>query len=113
MTLAIHKAEFFTQDFAKQFAWYVDEAGPDVARRFQQALDNSLNKLARQADLGRPRHFQNPRLQNLRSFQLERPFNKLLIFYCASDDTLQVVRLMHGARDLPRRLVEPPDSAAD
>jgi len=39
MSLAIQRAEFFKQDFAKQFAWYVDDAGPDVARRFQTALD--------------------------------------------------------------------------
>lgn len=73
MSLAIHKAEFFKQDFVNQFGWYVDEAGPDVARRFQVALDNSLQKISRQPDLGRRR------------------------------------RLMHGTRDLPRRLVEPPE----
>ena len=113
MNLAIEKAEFFKQDYAKRFTWYVDEAGPEIARRFQAALDQSLNQLARQPDLGRVRHFRNPRLQGLRSLPVERPFNRILIFYRASGNVLQAVRLMHSARDLPRRLVEPPESNAD
>lgn len=113
MSLAVQKAEFFKQDYAKLFTWYVDEAGPDVARRFQAALDQSLNKLALQPDLGRLRRFRNPRLHGLRSFLVERPFNKILIFYRVSGGLLHAVRLIHGARDLPRRLVEPPNSGAD
>lgn len=108
MNLAIQKAEFFNEDFARQFTWYVDEVGPDIARRFQKALDQSLNRLARQPDLGRVRRFRNPRLRNLRSFQVERPFNKILVFYQVNGDVLHAVRLMHGARDLPRRLIEMP-----
>ena len=60
MNLAIQKAELFKQDFANQFGWYVDEAGPDVARRFQVALDNSLKKVAQQPDLGSRRRFKTP-----------------------------------------------------
>lgn len=110
MSLAIQKAEFFKQDYAIRFAWYVGEAGPEVARRFQGALDLSLNKLVSDPDLGRRRRFRNARLQDLRSIQIERPFNKLLVFYPVSGDVLHAVRLMHGARDLSRRLSEPPVS---
>jgi toxin ParE1/3/4 len=110
MNLAIQKADFFKQDFAIRFARYVEEAGPDIARRFQVALDQSLNKLASRPDLGRSRLFRNPRLQGLRSLPLERPFNKILVFYRAEEATFHAVRLIHGARDLPRRLAEPPDS---
>jgi plasmid stabilization system protein ParE len=112
MNLAIQKAEFFKQDYAIRFAWYVDEAGPEVARRFQAALDQALSKLVSHPDLGRRRKFSNPRLQDLRSIQIERPFNKLLVFYRVSGDVLHAVRLLHGARDLPRRLSEPPLSDA-
>jgi toxin ParE1/3/4 len=113
MSLPIQKADFFKQDYAIRFAWYVDEAGPDVARRFQATLDQSLNKLASHPDLGRIRHFRNPRLQGLRSLPVERPFNKVLVFYHASSDVPHAVALIHGARDLPRRLLESPDSGSD
>ena len=112
MSLAVKKADFFKQDYAKQFAWYVDEAGTEVAWRFQAVLDQTLKKLARQLNLGRRRRFLNPRLHGLRSFQVGRPFNKVLVFYRAGDEVLDAVRLMHGARDLPRRLVEPPEGGA-
>ena len=108
MNLAIQKAKFFKEDFAIRFAWYVDEAGPEVARRFQTALDRTLIKLATTPDLGRLRRFHNPCLQGLRSLPVERPFNKVLVFYRAEGAVLHGVRLMHGARDLPRRLDEPP-----
>jgi hypothetical protein len=36
----------------------------------------------------------------------QHPFENLLIFYRANDDALDVIRLMHGARHLPRRLIE-------
>src|SRR6266508_3121026 len=41
---------------------------------------------------------ENPPLQELRSLAVERPFNKLFVFYHASDELLHAVRLMHGAR---------------
>jgi len=107
MSRAARKARDFTADFENLFSWYVDNAGVEVAWRFQKALDNSLEKLSIRPDLGRPRHFRHPKLRGLRSFQVEPPFENLLIFYRANDEVLDAVRLMHGARNLPRRLTEP------
>jgi toxin ParE1/3/4 len=108
MTAILRRNPFFTTDVHRQFSWYWDEAGADVAWRFEGAVEQTLIVVAQHPDLGRLRHFRNPRLRNLRSIPIERPFNKLLIFYRVSGDVLHAVRLMHGARDLPRRLREPP-----
>jgi toxin ParE1/3/4 len=110
MIRVIQTARYFTEDFESLFAWYVEKANAEVAWRFQSALDESLNRLAIHPELGRLRHFRHPDLAGIRSFRVDRPFGNLLIFYRASDDTLQVIRLMHGARDLSRRLREPPVS---
>jgi plasmid stabilization system protein ParE len=110
MSLAIEHASHFTADFERQFAWYLDQAGAQIAWRFQAALDSSLAKLSNQPDLGRLRHFPHPKLRDLRSYRVEPPFDKLLIFYRRRSELLQAVRLMHGARDLPLRLIEPPGS---
>jgi plasmid stabilization system protein ParE len=107
MSRAIQKARDFTTDFENLFAWYVDQAGADVAWRFQAALDVSLMKLSIRPDLGRLRHFRHSDLSGLRSFPVEHPFGNLLIFYRATDDAVAAVRLMHGARNLPRRLRQP------
>jgi toxin ParE1/3/4 len=107
MNLVIQKSPLFHADVTSQFSWYFDEAGEELAWRFFNAADQTLLKLARQPDLGRRRKFLHPMLRDLYSFQVERPFNKILIFYRVTENVLQAWRLMHGARDLPRRLVEP------
>ena len=110
MSLTVQRGSFFTADFERQFAWYLDKAGAELAWQFQAALDSFLRRISNQPDLGRRRHFRHPTLQQLRSYQVERPFNKVLIFYRVEADTLRVLRLMHGARDLPRRLAQPPEN---
>ena len=110
MSLVIQKARDFTVDFENVFAWYVEKADVGVAWQFQTALDRSLVKLSILPDLGRPRHFGHPKLRGLRSFLVEHPFDRLLIFYRANDKVLDAVRLMHGARNMPRRLLEPPEN---
>jgi plasmid stabilization system protein ParE len=80
MSRAIQKALDFTVDFENLFAWYVDKAGEEVAWRFQEALDASLVRISIRPDLGRPRHFRNPKLRGLRSFLVEHPCDKILIF---------------------------------
>ena len=110
MSLGLQKADAFLEDFTLQALWYVREAGDEVARRFQKAVDSRLHLLCEQPGLGRVRRFRHPKLQGLRSFAVDQPFHRFLIFYRANGATLQAVRLMDGARDLPRRLAERPDS---
>src|SRR5687767_13588906 len=108
MSLPLEKADAFSKDFALQALYYVREAGSNVARSFHVAVDSQLRLLCSQPNIGRLRHFRHPKLQGLRSFPVERPFQRILIFYRVVGGTLQAVRLMDGARDLPRRLAEPP-----
>jgi plasmid stabilization system protein ParE len=108
MSLPLEKADAFSRDFALQALYYVRAAGADVARRFQVALDSQLRLLCAQPEIDRLRHFKHPKLQGLRSFPLERPFQAILMFYRVGGGTVQAVRLMDGARDLARRLAEPP-----
>lgn len=110
MSLAIEKSPLFRADVTKEFAWYFDKGGEELAWRFFQSVDQTLFKLVRQPDLGRRRCFRNPTLQGLSSFRVEPPFHRFLIFYRVTGDCLEAWRLMHGARNLPRRLIEPPGS---
>lgn len=108
MTLFIRKSPFFHTDVTQRFGWYFDKAGAEIAWQFFTAVDVTLLKLSGRPDLGRPRHFRNPLLKDVRSFQLVRPFQKVLVFYRHTSDELIAERLIHGSRDLPRRLIEPP-----
>jgi plasmid stabilization system protein ParE len=106
MNLFIRKSPVFHADVTQQFEWYFDKAGERLAWRFFTIVDLTLSKLSGQPDLGRLRRFGNPLLQGLRSFRLEPPFQQLLVFYRHKPEELVAERLIHGARDLPRRLAE-------
>src|SRR5690348_11440222 len=106
MNLSIRKSSLFHRDVIQQFGWYFGEAGDELAWRFFAIVDSTLFKLSSQPDLGRLRHFRNPALHGLRSFRVEPPFHRFLIFYRQTSEELIAERLMHGARCLPRRLAE-------
>lgn len=103
------KAAEFLADYEGRFDYYAYEAGEDVAWRFEQAVIATLTSLSLHPELGRRRRFRHPRLAGLRSFRVEPPFNKAILFYRATEKHLEAWRLMHGSRDLPRRLLEAPD----
>ncbi|MGD0252904.1 MAG: type II toxin-antitoxin system RelE/ParE family toxin [Verrucomicrobiota bacterium] len=107
MKLSLHRAEEFNADFDQQHRWYLEQAGEELAERFVTAVENTLQFLPTQPDLGHRRKFRHPALVGIRSFRIEPPFQKILIFYRYTTSELSAERLMHGARDLPRRLAEP------
>jgi hypothetical protein len=95
--------------FVKNPKWLAVAAAPmDLRIVAVYSEREPLLKLSRQPDLGRRRRFRNPMLQGLWSFPVASPFHKFLVFYRVTNDTLEAWRLMHGARDLPRRLFEVP-----
>ena len=106
MSVAIEKSPLFHSDVTKQFGWDFEKAGEELAWRFFKSVDLTLLKLASQPDLGRRRRFRNSMLQGLWSFRVQSLFHRFLIFCRATNESLEAWRLMHGARDLPRRLAE-------
>src|SRR5438105_5292375 len=106
MSLAIRESEFFAPDVRHYFAWYFSEAGEQIAWRFQAAVVETIARVSQNPTLGHPRKFRHPLLHELRSIPVKSPFNKILLFYRAGDTVLEPWRLMHGARDLDRRLLE-------
>lgn len=108
MSLALHRSDYFNEDFDLQYRWYLREAGEQVAERYFETVLITIRELARHPGLGRERKFRNETLNGLRSFRVSRPFHRHLILYRATETELFVERVMHGTRDLPRRLRESP-----
>jgi plasmid stabilization system protein ParE len=94
-------------DLTLQYRWYLENADEDIAERYLRAVDETIRLVAERPDLGRLRRFAAPELHGIRSLQIQRPFDSHLLFY-SSGDGLRVERVMHGGRDLPERLIEPP-----
>ncbi len=96
-------------DLALQYRWFIDNAALDVAERYLVAFDARVKDLSDHPLLGRTRRFRSADLAGMRSLAVSPPFDRHLIFYKVSETELCIERVMHGARDLPRRLSEPPD----
>lgn len=95
------------EDMAVQSGWYAHNAGVDIAERYLAAFDATVKLIGTQPDIGRMRRFRDRRLKGLRSFAIQGAFRVHIIFYRVEGDAMLVFRVMHGMRDLPRRLVEP------
>jgi toxin ParE1/3/4 len=96
-------------DLTHQYRWYLENAGVGVAERFLAGFDATVENLTQQPGLGRVRKFRARDLAGIRSFPVGGRFGVHLICYRCDGDVLRIERVVHGARDLPRRLLEPPE----
>ena len=106
MGLPISLSAFAEHDLAIQYRWYLDHGGSEIAESFMENFDLTLSRLAIQPEIGKPRKFRARELRDMRSLAVAGNYRVQLIFYRVTEDSLSIERVMHGARDLPRRLVE-------
>jgi toxin ParE1/3/4 len=84
----------------KQIAAYIKEDSPQTSMAFRQTLENIYELLVEVPEIGTARNFHNPEMKGLRMLPV-RQFDKYLIFYRSTPEGLEIVRVIHGARDLP------------
>jgi len=104
----VRKTDDFIADIERQFEWYAVHAGWEVADRYLATVEATCRLLGQHPQLGPRGGFTHPRLREWRFFLVFRPFNKHVLFYEVLADELVLRRAMHGHRDLPHRLLEPP-----
>jgi len=76
---------------------FIARDNPSIAARFIERVEEHCELLAAHPLLGRARDELVPGLRSL-------PFGRYVIFYRALDDGAEIVRVLHGARDLRRAL---------
>ena len=82
-----------------EIAQFIANDNLDAGRRFYDAIAHDLSTLAANPRMGAKREARNPRLNGLRSWPVSG-FRNYLVFYIASDEGVDVLRVLHGARDL-------------
>ncbi|HWB54217.1 MAG TPA: type II toxin-antitoxin system RelE/ParE family toxin [Tepidisphaeraceae bacterium] len=82
---------------------YIGERNFDAAERFLSAFDANLRRLAVMPNIGSLRAFGNPTLDGIRSWPISG-FENYLIFYRLIQGEVQILRVIHGARDIDRVL---------
>ncbi|MBE9126228.1 MULTISPECIES: type II toxin-antitoxin system RelE/ParE family toxin [unclassified Coleofasciculus] len=96
-----------SQDIDEHFA-YIAQNNSDTALRFFDAVRQTCAKLAQMSGMGRPYPVTNPRLEGLRKWSV-KGFEKHLIFYLSFDDYIEIVRILHAARDIEAILEQQED----
>ena len=86
--------------------WYAENTGIEVADRFLSAADSTLSLLSTQPEIGTPLFVRKPELQGMRRVPVSDGFERLLLFYFPLQDGVDLVRLVHGSRELEQLLVE-------
>lgn len=88
-------------------ALYIARDSLKAAERYAFTVEKTIASLAENPKLGSLYKSRTVRFKGLR--KLPVPGFKDIIFYLESADTIEVVRILHGARDIPTILSEPLD----
>lgn len=87
------------QDLSEAYL-HIGAESPAAAERLLDAVEAAVALLVENPRAGNPREFVSPRAQGIRSWP-PSGFADYLIFYRASGKDIEIVRFLHGARDLP------------
>lgn len=82
-----------------ELATYIAEDNLDMSDRFLAAAEETFNQLAKMPEIGKNCQFVHPRLANVRQ-QAIKGFKNYLVFYRLVDSKVEIIRVIHGARDI-------------
>lgn len=99
MTPRIRVLPAADRDLDEQAAYLAREATVDTAMRFYDAVGAGFDQIARMPGIGQRCHSTTPRLAELRVWRVAG-FEKHLIFYRSAGDVIDIVRVLHAARDI-------------
>ena len=102
----VRKREAAKRDLIAQWVWYAENAGVTTADRFLAAADSTAAMLALQPESGFRVFANKTELRGIRRFPVTPGFEKALLFYFPLPDGIDLVRVVHGSRDLERLLGE-------
>lgn len=94
------------EDILRQYSYYlVEQDTARAAERFLEAVQTAIESLCRMPGAGAPKILENPTLAGLRSWPVGG-FPALRIYYIHAGDSLRIVRVLHGKRDINPLLEE-------
>jgi toxin ParE1/3/4 len=80
-------------------ATYIAEDNLDASDKFLVAAEKTFQQLGKMPGMGKSCNFYNPNLMGIRQ-QAIKGFKKYLIFYRTSDFDVEIIRVIHSARDI-------------
>lgn len=95
------------QDADETIACYLSENAPDAALGFIDALERAYDHLSHHPGAGSSRYAHELNLPGLSFWPLQK-YPHLVFFYVERDDHVDVWRVLHGHRDIPTWMRDPP-----
>lgn len=92
-------------DVDEAIDYYDQQGGGELALRFIASLERAYGAIGRDPKSGSPRYAHELSLPGLRTWPLRRFPH--LVFYVERSDSIDILRVLHGERDLPRWLRDP------
>jgi toxin ParE1/3/4 len=83
----------------EDFAVYLAARNVAVADRFLDSCMSDFQRLSEMPGMGARREFRNPKASGIRSWPLSG-FPNYLIIYRPVDVGVEILRILHGARDI-------------
>ena len=80
-------------------ATYISLDNLDAGDRFIYAAEATFRRLAELPAIGKLSGFNNPKLSQVRQYPI-KGFNKYIVFYQIHPDSVEVIRVLHGAQNL-------------
>jgi toxin ParE1/3/4 len=105
MSKSVHRRRQARQDLVDIFRYYAREAGLRLADRFLAQAEASFTHLAGMPGIGTRHEHDHPALAGVRVYPTTG-FRKYLVFYRPVADGIEIVRVLHGARDIQSILAE-------
>ena len=96
-------------DFNEESVYLAREASAEVGIRFFDAVQDTFQSLLEMPGMGKLKLVNNPRLAELRQWPVSG-FEKYLIFYRPTPTGIEIIRVLHGARDIDHILERETDS---
>ena len=94
-----------SQDVDQIIEFYLTKANEEAALGFVDALEKGLKHVGRHPKSGSTFHAHELNWPGLKSWPLRRyPY---LVFYVEHSETIDVIRVLHDQRDIPRWMREP------
>jgi toxin ParE1/3/4 len=87
------------RDILSNAEYLEDQGGLEIAQRFLDATQNTFEALARMPKVGALCAFRSPALRRIRRWPV-KGFENWLIFYQPRRNGVEIVHLIHGARDI-------------
>jgi toxin ParE1/3/4 len=90
-------------DLDDQAAYLAENAAPEIGHRFLVAAHETFTLLASHPAMGWHPRLKHPDLASLRAFRI-LGFEKVLVLYRPIPDGVEVLRVIHGSKDIIKLL---------